>query len=116
METFPASSAIGRVDGLVVGAASAGAAIDKPRSTKISRIIISYRHHSTCQSLAAAAQNLWSGGWGRFRGRGGRDNNLESAMLLLIKCNPKKPPGDHRQKTGAAIAPLQTKSGNWRGN
>src|SRR5438105_15647965 len=107
METFPASSAIGRVDGLVVGAARAGAAIDKLRSTKISRIIISYRHHSTCQSLAAAAQYLWSGGWGRFAGRGGRGNNRKSAVLVLIKRHPQQPHGNHRQKSRAAIDPLQ---------
>src|SRR5207249_12080439 len=110
METFPASSPIGRVDGLVVGAARAGAAIDKLRSTKISRIIISYRHHSTCQSLAAAAQNLWSGGWGRFAGRGGPDHKLKTAMLLLIKRHPQQPHGNRRQKSGAAIDPLQTQS------
>src|SRR5882672_8004742 len=98
MDTLAGSSAAGRVAGIVAGAATAWAPIDMAARIRSDRINISYRHHSTCQSVAAACGNLrfWRRG-GRRRRLGGPDNNRESPVLLLIKCHPEQAHGTDRQ-------------------
>src|SRR5436305_1868299 len=100
MEIFPASRATGPEVGDVVGAARAGAVKTNPRRIKRDRINISYRHHSTCQSVGCAGGNLGRGGWGRLGGRGGRDNNRKTAVLFFVKSHPKQAHGDDREHGG----------------